>query len=111
MRDMTDLALIRVTLTGTVNLDLERVENDNPRWETISHKYDLGDPEQRKQALFEYLASYLAGEKLFDNEFMPSTNGPADLYLTDMEDVTNGNANGNSAGDGSSVSSLHAKAD
>lgn len=96
MRDMNDLALIRVTVTGTVSLDLERVESDNPRWETISHKYDLGDPEQKKQALFEYLASYLSGERLFDSSFMPSTNGPADLFITDMEEVTNGNANGSS---------------
>ena len=98
MRDMNDLIEVKVQLQGVVSLDLERVEEDNPRWETISHKYDLGDPEQRKQALFEYLASYLAGERLFDSSFMPSTNGPADIFVLQMEDVTNGNANGSTSG-------------
>jgi hypothetical protein len=100
MRDMNDLIAIKIKLQGTVSLDLERVEEDNPRWENIAHKYNLGDPEQRKQALFEYLASYLSGERLFDSSFMPSTNGPADLFILDMEDVTNGNGtSSNSGGD------------
>lgn len=112
MRDMNDIAQIQVQLQGVVSLDLERVEED-PRWDTISRKYDLNDPEQRKQALFEYLGSYIAGERLFDSSFMPSTNGPADLFILDMEELSNGNGNGasNSNGSGDSESHVRSEAD
>lgn len=93
MRSDKDLLRIRVTAYSLVDLDLERVESD-PRWEQIALRYDLNDPESKTQALFEYLGSYVSQELLFDSNFMPSTNGPAGLFITDMEDVTHGNHKG-----------------
>lgn len=93
MRTPEDLILVKVTLSALVSLDLERITED-PRWAQIADNVNLNDPEQREQALFQYLGSYISREReqLFDSVFMPATNGPADLTVEKMEDVTNGNS-------------------
>ncbi len=101
MRTPEDLILIDVTLKARVSLDLERIVED-PRWASIAHKVDLNDPEQREQALFQYLGSYInrEHEQLFDTVFMPATNGPSDLIVEKMEDVSNGNGSSNTRSEG-----------
>jgi len=101
MRGPEDLILIDVYLKSTVSLDRERIVED-PAWAAIADNVDLNDPEQREQALFRYLAQYISrgNEKLFDSVFMPSTNGPADLTIIRMEDVTHGNSNSSGASAG-----------
>jgi hypothetical protein len=90
MRGPEDLITIRVTLSATISLDRERIVED-PAWASIADNVDLEDPEQKDQALFQYLASYIRREQLFDSVFMPSTNGPSDLVLENLEEVKNGN--------------------
>lgn len=102
MRTPEDLILVKVTLSALVSLDLERIIED-PRWATVADNVDLNDPEQREQALFQYLGSYIGREReqLFDTVFMPATNGPADLTVEKMENVSHGthtSSSGNSAG-------------
>lgn len=94
MRGPEDLIRIKVMMEAIVDLDRERIVED-PAWAAIADNIDLNDPEQREQALFVYLGLYIRREqkKLFDSVFMPSTNGPADMTIKDMEDVTNGNGN------------------
>lgn len=84
MRSPDDLIRLRVTTYALVDLDRERVEED-PAWDEVSKNFDLEDPEQSKQALFRYLGFYINREQLFDSKFMPATNGPADIFITNME--------------------------
>ncbi len=77
MRDLNDITLVRFDMTGSVELDLERVEED-PAWQNVSMKYDLRDLEQKAEALAEYLRHYLTRETLLANT--PSTSGPATIY-------------------------------
>lgn len=90
MRSQEDLIQVKVTLNATISLDRERIIED-PAWAAIADNVDLNDPEQREQALFLYLAGYINREQLFDSVFMPSTNGPADIRVEKMEDVSDGN--------------------
>lgn len=83
MRSPEDLIRLRVSIYSLVDLDRERIESD-PAWEEVSKHFDLTDPEQSKQALFRYLGFYVNREQLFDSKFMPATNGPSDLFITDM---------------------------
>lgn len=82
MRNDNDIRLVRISLTGTVEIDLERVEQD-PVWATVARNVDVSDPEQLKQALESYVSRYLSQESLLDNA--PFTNGPASLMGTNSE--------------------------
>lgn len=84
MRSPEDLVQIKVSLYSIISLDMERIEMD-PAWIEVCQRVDLEDPEQVKQALFQYLGLYISREELFDNRFMPATNGPANVIITDME--------------------------
>lgn len=84
MRSPEDLIRLRVTLYALVDLDKERIESD-PAWDEVSKHFNLEDPAQNTQALYRYLGFYINREQLFDNKFMPATNGPSDLFITDME--------------------------
>lgn len=88
MRGPEDLIQVYVTLMSHISLDRERITED-PVWASISDGKDLSDPEQLNQAMRQYLESYIQRQQLFGGEtvFMPSTNGPADLMLADMEIV------------------------
>lgn len=98
MRGPEDLIQVDVTLHSRISLDRERIVDD-PAWAAIVDKLDLNDPEQLDQALRMYLNSYIQRQQLFGGSviFMPSTNGPADITLRDME-VVNGTGNGSSIG-------------
>ena len=89
MRDQNDRVVIDVTIRARVSLDRERVIED-PAWAEVSKNYDLTKPEQVQQALYQYLGNYVIREQLFGgiSIFMPSTNGPADLIVENMEEVT-----------------------
>lgn len=88
MRTLEDKILVRVKMSSLISLDLERIVED-PVWASIADNVDLNDPEQREQALFNYLGSYIRRHQLFGgcNVFMPSTNGPSDIEIIEMEDV------------------------
>lgn len=94
MRTKEDLVRIMVSSYSIIDLDWERIEED-PEWSMVSSAFDLNDQEQKMQALFRYLGNYVSRDQLFKATFMPSTNGPANLIITDMEDVTNGYRNNN----------------
>jgi hypothetical protein len=89
MRAFDDLIRVRVSTYLIADLDWERIEAD-PNWELVSRQFDITDPKEKQTALFRYLGEYIAREQLLIN--MPCTNGPSDLYITDME-VINGNSN------------------
>lgn len=84
MRSPDDLIRLRVSTYTLVDLDRERIESD-PAWDEVSKNFDLEDPDQNKQALFRYLGFYINREQLFDSKFMPATNGPSDIFITNME--------------------------
>lgn len=95
MRSPEDLIKVKVVMSSTLSLDLERIVED-PAWAAIADNLDLNDTEQREQALFTYLRYYIHRQQLFGEQiFMPSTNGPADMQVEQMEDVSNGNGNSN----------------
>jgi hypothetical protein len=94
MRTQEDLILVRVNMTALVSLDLERITED-PAWAAIADNVNLSDSDQREQALFNYLASYIQRHQLFGGSvFMPATNGPSDINIINMEEITNGTSNG-----------------
>ena len=98
MRTPEDRIKVRVTMQVVVDLDRERIVED-PLWAN-AESYDLNDPEQVQRALFTYLASYVHRQRLFGEQiFMPSTNGPADISVINMEEVTNGNGSGDPRGE------------
>lgn len=98
MRTPEDLIKVRVALVADVSLDRERITED-PAWASIADKIDLNNPGQVEQALYLYLESYIHRQQLFGEQiFMPSTNGPADIRVTHMEDVSNGNGSGDTRG-------------
>lgn len=86
MRTPEDHIKIKLTAYSVFDLDWERIETD-PGWIMVSSKFDIDNPEEKKQALFLYLGYYIAREQLFDSQFVPCTNGPADLHILDMEVV------------------------
>jgi hypothetical protein len=93
MRTPDDLIKIKVTMNSVLSLDRERIIQD-PVWAGIADNYNLEDPEQAEQALFLYLVSYIQRQQLFGEcIFMPATNGPSDLLVDNMEDITNGDGN------------------
>lgn len=93
MRSPEDLIEVEVVLSSVISLDRERIIED-PVWASIADNVDLNDPREREQALFMYLGSYITRCQMFGGSiFMPSTNGPSDIKLIEMEDVTNGNSN------------------
>jgi hypothetical protein len=77
MRDLNDIVMIRFDLSGSVEMDMERVEED-PAWSMVEMKYDVRNPDQRKLALEEYLRNYLQRETIL--EMNPATSGPATIY-------------------------------
>lgn len=98
MRTPEDRIKVRVTMEAVIDLDRERIVED-PLWAN-AEAYDLADPGQVERALFLYLASYVRRSKLFGGPevFMPSTNGPAEIEVIKMEDVTDGNGSVSSGG-------------
>jgi hypothetical protein len=97
MRTPEDLIKVRVMMFSDVDLDRERIIED-PAWAEIADKIDLNDPEQVEQALYLYLGGYIHRQQLFGGSsvFMPSTNGPANITVINMEDITNGDSHGSS---------------
>lgn len=82
MRNKNDRLQVKVQAYFTVDIDLERVEED-PRWQMMN-KEELTDTEKAKQQLFSYINQYiLAGPKLLTNA--PFTNSPSDVWVSKME--------------------------
>jgi hypothetical protein len=106
MRTLDDLVQIRFQLHSTISLDWERIELD-PDWIMISSEFDLSDQEQLEQALFRYIASYISRQQILTH--MPSTNGPGDLYVLNMEIVNGSNAGTDETVSGSSTSRIHSE--
>jgi len=82
MRDLSDLIKVRFSISGSLEMDWERLEQD-PEWQRFAERYDLADPEQKKEAVTKYMISYLSDEQILAT--MPVTNGPADLYGINVE--------------------------
>lgn len=98
MRSPEDLIKVRVTMQAMVSLDRERIIED-PSWASIADNIDLNDQSQVEQALYLYLRNYIHRQPLFGEQiFMPTTNGPADIQVIEMEDVSHGNSTSNNAG-------------
>lgn len=96
MRTVEDLIKVRITTYFIADLDWERIESD-PNWKIVSQQFDLYDPKQRQQALFRYIAEYTAREQVLVN--VSSTNGPSDLYITEMEVVGDGYSSSGKGGE------------
>lgn len=89
MRGPEDLIVLDVKMSARVSLDRERIIED-PAWANIADKVNLTDPEELKQALQQYLESYILRQQLFGPQvFMPSTNGPADIIVERIEGEEN----------------------
>ena len=90
---------MQVKMTAVISLDRERIIED-PAWAAIVDNLDLNNPEHVEQALYLYLESYIRREQLFGGNrvFMPSTNGPADIKMERMEDVSNAYGTSSSSG-------------
>jgi hypothetical protein len=84
MRTEEDIIRVRVGLSGILELDLERIELD-PNWRQIAMTYDLNDSQERAKALMAYVSHYVVRERFLRE--MPSTNGPGELNLLQMEVV------------------------
>lgn len=83
MRNEDDLIKIKWVAQGTVELDMERVEED-PLWiNELSQRFDVTDPKQRDEALKVYVARSLGQEFLFKET--PSTTGPSEVFPTFVE--------------------------
>lgn len=87
MRSEEDILQFRVKMLCGVSLDMERIEED-PQWEFLTRALDMSNAEIKKAAVETYLAKYISQEILLTN--MPSTNGPASLYGTEIEWVEKG---------------------
>lgn len=74
MRNENDIKHIRVELAGTVQLDLERVEED-PVSEVIQNTSDI---KNLNALLQEYIRRYLSREVILAD--CPATCGPVSLY-------------------------------
>jgi hypothetical protein len=70
------------------DLDWERIEND-PYWQWIIEQVDISDSKQKEAALFQYLTDHVLREQLFATRPVFGTNGPSDLYVTNLEVVRN----------------------
>lgn len=114
MRSPEDLIKIRVAMLSTISLDRERIIED-PVWASIADNLDLNNPGQVEQALYLYLESYIHRQQLFggNNVFMPSTNGPADIEVINMEasngSSSDGNGNTSRIENRSAESNVHTK--
>jgi hypothetical protein len=89
MRTEEDILRIQVQLYGHIELDWERIESD-PNWRQISQPFDLSNETERQLAVHQYVSHYVLRERFLRD--MPSTNGPGDIRLTEME-VINGQPN------------------
>lgn len=78
MRSNDDIKVVTFELSGSLSLDMERVEMD-PIWDMISQRFLLEDPVQRSAALRAYIGHYLSHEHILAE--MPSTNGPVEVYF------------------------------
>ena len=82
MRDRNDIIDIRFEVMGSVQLDMERVEED-PAWERMSRPFNLEHPEERDRALAAYINLYLSRELMLAEA--PMTNGPATVMFSKVE--------------------------
>jgi hypothetical protein len=82
MRTPEDIVVVNLAVSGTVEIDLERVEQD-PLWDTVARTFDIDTPEGKKAALEAYLCRYLGHEVLLEEA--PITNGPAAVIGTSAE--------------------------
>jgi hypothetical protein len=92
MRTEEDIVRVTFTVEGTIELDRQRITEDDPNWVQIAAGFNLADPVQLQQALTRYLEHYVSRERFLRD--MPSTNGPGQLRLisTNME-VQDGDVN------------------
>lgn len=89
MRTESDIVSVSFQISGLVQLDWERVEED-PVWNQVVAGRPLDTPEEREFLLREYLNRYLSNEVLLMNT--PSTNGPASLVGNTINIVRKGGA-------------------
>lgn len=82
MRDDRDIKTARIELSGTVEIDLERIEQD-PYWMIASREFNTEDPAQLKLALQQYICLYLGQQSVLGNA--PFTNGPVAIFGTNAE--------------------------
>jgi hypothetical protein len=94
MRSEADVITVRVNLVGSVELDWQRMVEDDPNWARVSTGWDLEDPLQLQAAIHSYLMHYIARERFLRD--MPTTNGPGLLIPGSIQvqfytEVQNGN--------------------
>jgi hypothetical protein len=83
MRSEEDIVRVKIELTADIELDMQRMVEDDPVWLQISHGAELDDPLQRQEAFRLYLSHYIVRERFLSG--MPSTNGPGSMRLNKME--------------------------
>ena len=64
MRNDEDIKVVHVEVSGIVEIDLERVEQD-PIWDTVARQFNLNDPAQYKQAVEQYIGRFSARRTCF----------------------------------------------
>ena len=82
---------VSFTVTGRVQLDLARAEED-PWWEQYTRGLDLNKPEDLAQAVQNYVSAYLRNEELLSDN-APWTCGPASIYSVQTEVKNDGTSN------------------
>lgn len=83
MRSKDDIRTVQIGITGVVEIDLERAEQD-PVWESVARDCgDLNDPEVWARAVGQYVCRYLGQENWLENA--PFTNGPAAIVGVSAE--------------------------
>ena len=80
---MTDQIInVSFTISGQVHVDPARAAED-PWWEQYSRGLDLNDPEQFRQALYNYISAYVRAESLLDD--VPWSCGPSSIYAVELK--------------------------
>lgn len=92
---------ITFTVTGRVQLDLDRAKEDI-WWEQYTRGLDMTDPIQFQEGVRRYVSAYLRNEQLLSDN-APWTCGPASLYQIQLEVKNGGNAERTEGSNTSSV--------
>lgn len=83
MRTENDIVRLKMDLEAVIEVDLQRMADDDPNWAQLSQGYDLSTVEGRYAALRVYVEHYITRERFLRD--MPSTNGPGSVELTELE--------------------------
>jgi hypothetical protein len=83
MRTEEDIVRVSLLLSGSFELDMQRIIEDDPNWKQISAQYEKSSPKGLEAALIAYVNHYIVRERLLRDS--PCTNGPGELRIQDIQ--------------------------